>query len=402
MADVTLTSAMRANLLSLQQTANLLGTTQYRLATGNKVNSALDNPSSYFAAQGLNSRASDLSALLDGMGQSVQTLKAADNAITSMTTLLQSAKAIAQTAKTQPAGTVAATGTSQSFSSAQAADLTTTGLFDGTDGTASITLSMGNAATYSATGANNYTIEISSTGVNTLDGLISAINGISGFKAEKVVNGSNFDLKVTTTNGHGFVMSGDVGTSGTGTIGTILGNLDSNRDAAGTPADYSAQIAQYDDIRTQFDALINDAGYRGINLLKGDSLVTQFNETNTSSSSISSAQTFTAAGLGVTAASGNWSTVTDIDDAIQEISDAITTLKNEAAKFGNGLAIIQARQDYTTNLINVLKDGASALTIADKNEEGANLLALQTSQQLGIQALSLSSQANQSVLRLFS
>ena len=98
MSDISLTASMRSNLLSLQKTQSLMDTTQERLSTGKKVNSALDNPSSYYTAQSLNNRAGDLSALLDSMGQGVQTIKAADEAISSITSLVQQAKAIANQA----------------------------------------------------------------------------------------------------------------------------------------------------------------------------------------------------------------------------------------------------------------------------------------------------------------
>ncbi len=391
MTGVTLTSAMRANLLSLQQTANLLGTTQFRLATGNKVNSALDNPSSYFAAQGLNDRASDLSALLDGMGQSIQTLKAADQAITSMTTMLQSAKAVAQTAKTQAAGAASVTGT-HSLTPADSADLV---------GSAGIGAGIATGDELGITLNAETRVDIAITTGDTIADLINNINGDATLdgrvKAELVANtaaghAGEFFLKISTTDGSALTLGG-----GTNDVTADLGLSTSQ---VGSTTDYSAAISQFNDLRTQFDALVNDAGYRGINLLNGNHLVTQFNETNTSSSDVSSAQDFSMSGLGVSAAA--WTGTAGIDASIASIDTAITTMKDEASKFGNALTIIQNRQDYTTNLVNVLKDGASALTLADKNEEGANLLALQTSQQLGIQALSLSSQANQSVLRLFS
>ena len=98
MSDIVLSSAVRDNLLSLKNTAKLQSTTQNRLATGLKVNTALDNPNSFFTAAGLNDRASDLTNLLDNMGQAVQTIKAADKGITSITKLVESAKAIANQA----------------------------------------------------------------------------------------------------------------------------------------------------------------------------------------------------------------------------------------------------------------------------------------------------------------
>jgi flagellin-like hook-associated protein FlgL len=110
----------------------------------------------------------------------------------------------------------------------------------------------------------------------------------------------------------------------------------------------------------------------------------------------------TNTGLGLGAAATNaWATTTDINTDIAAIDAALSKLASTASGFANSLSLIQTRQDFTNNLINTLKDGSSSLTIADKNEEGANMLALQTQQQLGIEALSLSSQANQSVLRLF-
>src|SRR3954471_19829273 len=95
MSGIVLSASVRQNLLSLQSTAALLSTTQNRLATGNKVNTALDNPTNYFTAQGLNNRASDISSLLDGIGNGVQVLQAANTGITSLQQLVDTAKSIA-------------------------------------------------------------------------------------------------------------------------------------------------------------------------------------------------------------------------------------------------------------------------------------------------------------------
>ena len=101
-SNVTLSSSVRQNLLSLQNTAALSSITQNRLATGKKVNSALDNPGNFFTSQSLNNRASDLNSLLDSIGQAQQTLKAADQGITSVTKLVESAKSIAKQARQAP------------------------------------------------------------------------------------------------------------------------------------------------------------------------------------------------------------------------------------------------------------------------------------------------------------
>src|ERR1700710_2953768 len=95
MSDIVLSSSVRQNLLSLQSTADLLSTTQNRLATGNKVNSALDNPTNYFTAQSLNNRAGAINNLLDGIGNGVQVLQAANTGITSLQKLVDTAKSIA-------------------------------------------------------------------------------------------------------------------------------------------------------------------------------------------------------------------------------------------------------------------------------------------------------------------
>src|ERR1700738_2521574 len=98
LSNITLSAAVRQNLLSLQGTAELLATTQGRLATGKKVNSALDNPTNFFTAAGLDSRASDISNLLDSIGNGVQVLQAADTGITSLSKLVDTAKSIASQA----------------------------------------------------------------------------------------------------------------------------------------------------------------------------------------------------------------------------------------------------------------------------------------------------------------
>src|ERR1700726_3758704 len=104
MSDIVLSAAVRQNLLSLQSTAQLLSTTQNRLATGNKVNSALDNPTNFFTASGLNNRASDINNLLDSIGNGVQVLQAANTGITSLEGLVQSAQSVANQVLQSPVG----------------------------------------------------------------------------------------------------------------------------------------------------------------------------------------------------------------------------------------------------------------------------------------------------------
>jgi flagellin len=398
MANVTLTAALRSNLLSLQGTQKLLDSTQLRLATGKKVNSALDNANAFFASQSLNFRANDLSNLLDGMGQAIQVLKAADQGITSLTTLVEQAQSIVQGAR----DTVSSSGMARSgnITASIAANLTSGG-FANND-----TIFLEGHTTGTTDAAVSGTVTIT-TGM-TLAQLASAINAISGFSAQ-IVDASSAGaatskrLEIRATSGRDLEITGanfiaDFNNGGgTGTGGTSP--------ASGTPVtatnnspDQITAENQYNAIRTQINQLITDTGYRGTNLLNGDTLITKFNETGTSSQSVVGVSN-TATGLGISAAS--FATSTTMDTAINEVKSALNTLRAQAKTFGNNLSVVQTRQDFTQNLVNTLKEGADKLTLADKNEEGANLLSLQTSQQLGITALSLASQASQSVLQLF-
>ncbi len=276
MANVVLTAALRSNLLSLQGTQKLLDSTQLRLATGLKVNSALDNASSFFTSQTLKNNAGDLTNLLDGMGQGIQVLKATDAGITALTSLVNQMLAVAQSARAAVAGSSATTYTDQ----------------------------------YTALG-------------------------------------------------------------------------------------------------TQIDQLVTDVSYNGVKLLSAaaNTSVVKFNVANTSNITLQGV-TDTRAGLLLATGANAFGAAAaivyaTIDTEITALNTALATLRTQATTFAQNLSVVQNRQDFSQNLINVLQAGADDLTVADKNEEGAKLLALQTTQQLGVQALSLASQANQSVLRLF-
>jgi len=388
MSDViSLTAAMRSNLLSLQKTDSQIGVLQNRLATGKKVNSALDDPTAFFAAQGLSNRASDLTALIDSMGQAVQTLKAVDQTITSMSKMLASAKAIAQTALTKTSANAVVTGDISLDAAAMADVVAETGV--------------NTADEINITVAGGTQVDIVITTGDTIQDIMNAINsdlglqsgGVQQVKAELVadpdVNG-NFFLQISTTGGETLEIAGAGATAlGIATTGAV-----------GAAADTAAEVEQYNEIRTQLESMITDGGYRGKNLLAGDDLRVQFNEKNDSFINISGVERdLSATGLNVSEA--DFASTGSIEAAIAQIDAALETLRNDSSSFGNRLAIIQNREDFTKELINTLVEGSDKLTLADKNEEGAKLLALQTSQALGIQALALASQSNQSVLRLF-
>jgi flagellin len=166
--------------------------------------------------------------------------------------------------------------------------------------------------------------------------------------------------------------------------------------------------SQFDALLTQIGQLAGDAGFNGVNLLGGNNLTVNFNEDATSSTSITGVDytNANASPLGI-ANSVNWGAANtaagdaNIDTAVADLTAALTTLRSESQTLGANLSTVQIRQDFTKATINTLQTGSSDLTLADSNEEGANLLALQTRQQLSTTALSLAAQADQNVLRLF-
>jgi flagellin-like hook-associated protein FlgL len=179
-----------------------------------------------------------------------------------------------------------------------------------------------------------------------------------------------------------------------------------------TTSDINTLMSQYHQVLKQIDDIAEDSGYKGVNLLDSTAVTheVKFDEVGNSKLTITG---FDASSTGATltlmsfatanswVSSGGTADKLDINSAISKLDNATRALRTESSKLANNLSIITARQDYTQNMINVLKDGAAGLTNADMNEEGANMLMLQTRQALGTNSLSLASQAAQSVLRLF-
>ncbi len=155
---------------------------------------------------------------------------------------------------------------------------------------------------------------------------------------------------------------------------------------------------QYNAVVAQYDALINDGSYKGVNLLKNESLSVRFNEDGQSNLNITG-KDMKSGILGLTTA--KWTSVSDIENSITQLKNAINSVRTFSTELGNNYSIVQTRENFTENLINVLTEGADKLTLADMNEESANILALQTRQQLAINSLSLAAQSAQAVLKLF-
>jgi flagellin len=568
MSGIVLSSSVRQNLLSLQSTADLLATTQNRLSTGKKVNTALDNPTNFFTASKLDNRASDINNLLDGIGNGVQVLQAANTGITSLQKLVDSAKSVANQALQTQVGY----SSKSSFSVSLGAGATATDLFAGASYTAatltgqtvvndkttsppavtvatsltaattadSITATIANGDTLTVDGhtitfktgappaagsvtagsgvlgnivtdgSGNSSVYLGTAGQGTVGDLLTAVDlatgvrtatntaGVAAFTtttgatvgavtsgALVISTGTSADLSISSSNstllaslgiGNGSATTSlartpstnsnlaigtvlDVAAVGSGTataitfgkgagqikdlnglnaalasnnlqatvdasgtltiqtnndnaslqIGALTGstNLFAGKSASAPVQDAAAQatranlVGQFNNILSQITTTSKDASFNGVNLLNGDSLKLVFNETGKSTLNITGT-TFDAPGLGL----ANLTVGTDFIDSnvtnrvLSQLSSASDTLRSEASSLGSNLSIVQIRQDFSKNLINVLQTGSSNLTLADTNEEAANSQALSTRQSIAVSALALANQSQQSVLQL--
>jgi flagellin len=555
--DVVLSAALRNNLLSLQGTQRLIDSVQLRLATGLKINSALDGAQKFFTSQSLSNRASDLGRLLDGINLSIRTIEEANTGVTAVSALVEQAQAIAEDAKS---ATLAASGFAQIKSSK---NLNTTGalvaasggtIVVGDDITISVVRSNGTVVTSAANvvnfaaadtiynvagyinadaainpyvqatvdangrltltskevgasiriqdgttslgadgyaflgletfvgteetvagtrqggtaiagrtlysqltngvatnglynssdtlgaqagfldnaGADSIQVILDIDGVittttaalldtNTIQDLIDDINNNATVNTKVVASFNRttgrielefadsvgyvdlqFQANAASTIDFGFSGSQSVVAAAVIPTDVVLGaggnDISERFNFSGSNADVTQFQDDFNTIRGQIDSLAEDANIRGVNLLQGDTLTTFFNEDRTNTLATVGSD-LSAAGLGLKVA--NFSNTANVQLSIDQALTALDTVRNFGTTIANSLSIIQTRRDFTESTISILKAGAADLVTADQNEEGANLLALQTRQQLGVTALSLAAQSQQSVLRLF-
>lgn len=608
-SEISLTASMRSNLLSLQSTQKLMDTTQDRLSTGKKVNSAMDNPTNYFTAQSLTARANDLDALMDSIGQAISTLETADQGITTLTDFVEQAKSLANSAR-DTANVKSSVTSSVTFDPLNVKNQKVVDVIGGINDGDSFTIRLGKSTTIEGTTNLNETqtladlgfaeddaMEIlvdgesytfvmqdgagvteqpsnrqATVGVDTtledfLAGIVETIGrknisvglvdgkiemktldnsslvvrsyeGVTDQRQDATIEltGPGGTISDTVLKGTGELKVGDVtltaGMSSDAVIKAFQGDknygayvkddgniaifkrdwsniattdftavdpdaggaddvavaptggsiADSNKfvltgatanrkfnDALGIDTGYTVTItddmtaedfrkalsalegieadfndkgnliiygeegddliitdqngkaaallgvegsatngnneratyaSQFDKVLTQIDQLVQDTSYKGINLLNGDDLTVNFNETRTSFLEIKGV-TFDSKGIGLTTSDNEWKSNEDIDKSLTQIEKATSLLRAQASEFGQNLATVTTREDFTDNMINNLVSGSDKLTLADMNEEAANMLALQTRQQLATNSLSLASQAAQSVLSLF-
>ena len=394
MSNIALSAGVRSNLQSLRGTADLLSQAQGRLATGKKVNSALDNPLNFFTAKGLNSKADGLNSLMDGMSNGIQTIKAADTAYNSISKSLASLKGIVNQAKAD-AGEIknSLTGTATVSYSTEVFGASVTGTNE------ILTLTPQPAVVGDPTPDP---VAIDLAGVSTAGQLVDAINTQGEGRFTASLNNGNIQIASTDNEAFQASMTGTAAAGfGTGTGITMASN--SVQSGTYDQKKLASYQAQFNEVLVSINQSAKDAGFNGVNLLSSSGqLKVNFSEDGTSSTTLQG-QDANAKALGLDTLIAAGAKLAPSDFAAQEkiVNDAIDTIEMRQTELGNKLSVIQNRQEFSSNMVDILKVGADNLVNADQNEEAANILALQTRQQLSQTALSLATQADQAVLRLF-
>lgn len=420
-----LSGAKSKQLLAIKQVQRDLDGTQLKLASGKDVNKAIDNPSNFFTAKSLTSSASDLNRLLDTIGQSIRTVQETDIAIQAAQKLIDQAEALMVEAEIalfpnggEPEPTIIPESPADfiPYAGFQDGGGTVTLDNDGLD----ITLSGNNWKRldfdYTITENTILRFDYQST-------ILPEISAIGFDDDNNFFNNPNFFFINGTQSGgipyavpqptFEYDRSGDkvsieipVGEYFTGNFPYITFINDHDAAPANGNATFSnvtffegddvllprdkrelaAQYeAQYAEILNQLDALVEDASYRGINLLDSDDLRTDFNADRTNFLETEGIDG-TSLGLGLTDRS--FQSLNRLRTSLDQVRDARGTLREYNASIASDLNIIQTRQDFTRQSIDTLKNGSDDLTLTDLNEAGAAFLSLQTRQSIQFSILS--------------
>lgn len=445
-SGISLTAGMRNSLNSLTSLQSQITTTNNRLATGRKVNSALDNAVNFFTAQGLSDRAKGLSVIQDNIKLGINVLKQADKGLSSIKASLEQAEGTLKAALNttgQNAKSVSNFSFRNASGSADSSQLfaevgTSTNRFQVGEGFSVrlATVTTTGSAIIVATGA---TITLSAT--VTVQAVIDSINNNvtlnpdqNNRRVEAYLNdagnlvvenknsgtdnsGNTYALQFVANTGAAapqgnieqiFNFSGATGGSPI-TQGTTQTQTTLITGASTAGAQRSSAATSFREVLNQVRNTALDSSYNGTNLLNGDSLTTYFNSDQTTSLSTRGSRT-DASALGFrqdnfSSNSGdsifNFQSDREIQSALTKIRSAKEAVTAQQSSFATNFNILQNRDDYTKSLVSNLEAGADTLTLADINEEGANLTSLQTRQQMSVIALSLANQSDQAILRLF-
>ena len=410
--SITLTASMRTNLASLKSIQSQMDTTQERLSTGKKVNSAIDNATSYYQSRSLTNRASDLDALLDSMGQGIQTIEAANEGIEAVTSYVEQLKSVANSAyaldptldnyEEQIQSYITQFNTIQEEIEKLISDASYQGINLLKGGSLTVT--------FNETRSNRFTIEgddiLAEMNIQGTDTWIYQGDNVANATAEEAI--SIVD-EVTIENGAAIVTP-DTGTTlyAQGSDGKYY--KVTNGTTAADPAEtYDGDVGDLQPNAGTTNMTAEVTVVDPIEITAGTELYTLNGQTIAKADddnwyNISTkAQVATGAGVPADAevkqTGGSYATT--IDATITSIANATDYLRSYSTELGNNYSIIETRQNFTDALIDVLETGSDNLVLADMNEESANYLALQTRQQLAINSLSLASQSAQSILSLF-
>jgi hypothetical protein len=281
-----------------------------------------------------------------------------------------------------------------------AGTLTRLGLTAGTTQVGAPPLS-GQTLTIGATGGGTATSIVFGTGIgqvstlNQLNAALAANHLQAGISPSGVIN-------IVTANEAASSTIGTIGGTATG-AGAAFNGLTAPAPVADpdSQAARAGLVVQYNNVLNQINTTSGDASFNGINLLNGDTLKLTFNETGKSTLNINGV-TFNLAGLALAPLNQgvDFLDSSSANSVLTSLNAASTALRSEASSLGSNLSIVQIRQDFSKNLINVLQTGSSNLTLADTNEEAANSQALSTRQSIAVSALALANQSQQSVLQL--
>lgn len=389
MADVTLSAAVRSSLLSLQNTTKLIEQTQNRLSSGLRVSGPVDDPVAFFQSKTLSDRARDFNEKKSGIDQGISTLTASLDAVEGIENIVQQLKGVALSAKSATTASQLSTLLTQ-FNDLRnqvnflASDAQYQGLnlVEGTGTTLTVNLSTDTANILDVASVD---LRVDPTGL-AIRKAVAATSNASGLDfsfgsltGQAIATGSTITITYAAAASLTFGSAGAYDFSyGTGTITINVGTVG-----------------------------ITSASY-----LVGDTISAGVALTLSLSSAGSAAGFAQASGLTSAGATFTFNAITgqtvfglnlavEFNGLVTNLDSALTTLRSNAQKLGTNVALLQTRLEFTENYVNTLQTGADKLTLADLNEEGANLLALQTRQQLGISALSFAGQAEQSILALF-
>ncbi len=397
MADITLSAAVRDSLLSLQNTTVLINRTQGRLATGLAVASAIDDPIKFFEAKTLSDRATDFDDKKAGIDQGISSLTAALDGTEAIDAIVRQMKGLAVSAKSATSATIAELVSQFNDLRTQIANLAKDtqfqglNLINGTGEKLTVEFSTDTSSTLVVNsvdvteGADGLAIRQALTAGAATSSPLDVSFGFSTGTFSLLGSGAGDTIDVTLASESAFSFT----TTGTFTFayGSVTVTYQVASVGAATQGTFTTTQVFAKGTTFSFDlGFATNAFATALNVVTVTGLASG---TNITLGKVTGQYVIDAA------------FTTQINSLVTDLQTALDTLRTRTKTLGSNVALLQTRLDFTDNYVNTLQTGAGKLTLADLNEEGANLLALQTRQQLGIQALSFAGQAEQGILALF-